>query len=75
MTLFEAHENKKYKVITIQTQDEELRDRFLALGITKDTEIFLETFSSNKDTLAIQVHHSKIALRSSEAQHIIVEAV
>lgn len=75
MTLFDAQEEKNYKILTIKTQDEELRDRFLALGITKDTEVFLERFSSNKDTLAIRINHSKIALRSSEAQHIIVEAV
>lgn len=75
MTLFEAQENKYYKVIGIQAVDEELKDRLLALGITKNTEVFLERFSSNKDTLAIKINHSKVALRSTEAQHILVEAV
>lgn len=75
MTLFEAQENKYYKVTAIQTADEELKDRLLSLGITKNTEVFLERFSSNKYTLAIKINHSKVALRSSEAQHIIIEAV
>lgn len=75
MTLFEASENQYYKIIAIQTIDETLKDRLLSLGVTKDTQVFLERFSHNKDTLAIKISHSKVALRSSEAQHIIVEAI
>lgn len=75
MTLFEGCENKTYKIIDIQTQDKALKHRFLSLGITKNCHIFLERFSSNKATLAIQVDHTKIALRDSEAQNIFVEAI
>ncbi|MCE3047429.1 FeoA family protein [Helicobacter kayseriensis] len=75
MTLFEGCENQTYKITNIQTQDEALKHRFLSLGITKNSQIFLERFSSNKATLAIQVNHTKIALRDSEAQNIFVEAI
>ena len=73
MTLYEGIEGQNYKVIQIQTQDETLANRLLSLGFTKDSQVFLERFSSNKATLAIQINHSKIALRDSEAQHIIIE--
>lgn len=75
MTLFEGCENQTYKVIAIQTQDETLKHRLLSFGITKDCQIFLERFSSNKATLAIQISQTKVALRDTEAQHILVEAV
>lgn len=73
MTLYEGIEGKTYKVIQIKTPDEALAHRLLSLGITKDSQVFLERFSSNKATLAIQINHSKIALRDSEAQIIIIE--
>lgn len=73
MTLYEGIEGQNYKVIQIQAQDEALANRLLSLGFTKNSQVFLERFSSNKATLAIQINHSKIALRDSEAQHIIIE--
>lgn len=75
MTLLDGQENKTYKISSIQTDNETLRHRFLSLGITKDSLVLIERFSSNKATLAIQVNHAKIALRDTEAQHIIVEAI
>lgn len=73
MTLYEGTEGQNYKVIQIQAQDEALINRLLSLGFTKDSTVFLERFSSNKATLAAQINHSKIALRDTEAQNIIVE--
>ncbi|RDU72068.1 FeoA family protein [Helicobacter brantae] len=73
MTLYEGIEGQTYKIIQIKTPDETLAHRLLSLGLTKDSQIFLERFSSNKATLAIQINHSKLALRDSEAQIIIVE--
>lgn len=73
MRLYEGIEGQTYKVVEIQTHDEALLNRLLSLGFTKDSEVFLERFSSNKATLAIQINHSKIALRDSEAQNIIIE--
>ncbi|WP_027326771.1 FeoA family protein [Helicobacter pametensis] len=75
MTLFDGCENQTYKITAIKTEDEALRHRLFSLGITKDCHIFLERFSSNKATLAIQVNQTKIALRDSEAQHIFVETI
>lgn len=75
MTLYNGTEGQTYKVAGFQTQDEALINRLLSLGFTKDTEIFLERFSSNKATLAIQINHSKIALRDSEAQIIIIKSL
>lgn len=75
MTLFEGNENQIYEIKDIQTQDEALKHRLFSLGITKNSHILLERFSSNKATLAIQANQTKIALRDSEAKRIIVEAL
>lgn len=75
MTLFEGTINKLYKINAIQTNDEVLKHRLLSLGITKDSQVSIERFSSNKATLAILIDRAKIALRNTEAQHIIVEAI
>lgn len=75
MTLFEGQENQTYRIKAIQTQDKELKHRLLSFGITKDCEIKLDCFTANKATLKIQVKNAKVALRDSEAQHIIVENV
>lgn len=75
MTLFEGQENKTYKISAIQTNNEALKHRFLSLGITKDSHVLIERFSSNKATLAIQIDNAKIALRDTEAQNIVVEAI
>lgn len=75
MTLFEGQENKTYKINAIQTNNEALKHRFLSLGITKDSRVIIERFSSKKATLAIQINNAKIALRDTEAQHIVIEAI
>lgn len=73
MTLLEGEENKTYKISAIMTKDEILKHRLFSLGITKDSLVLVERFSSNKATLAIQINHSKIALRNTEAQCIAIE--
>lgn len=75
MTLFEGQENKTYKINEIATDNEALKHRFLSLGITKNSRVIIERFSSKKATLAIQIDSAKIALRDTEAQHIVVEAI
>lgn len=75
MTLFEGQENKIYKISAIETDNEVLKHRFLSLGIAKDSRVVIERFSSKKATLAIQINNVKIALRDTEAQHIVVEAI
>ena len=75
MTLFEGKENQIYRIKAIQTQDEALKHRLLSFGIVKDCEVKLDCFSANKATLKIQIQNAKIALRDSEAQHIIVENI
>ncbi len=75
MTLFEGTINKPYKISAIQTDDEALKHRLLSLGITKDSQVLIERFSSNKATLAILINRAKIALRDTEAQGIMIESI
>ncbi|ANV97755.1 hypothetical protein BBW65_02585 [Helicobacter enhydrae] len=75
MTLFEGNPNQSYKVCAIHTQDMALKNRLFSMGISKDAKITIDCFTPNKATLAVQVNQTKIALRNTEAQNIIVEAI
>ena len=57
-------------IITEITASKELKNRFNSLGLFRGAKVFVETYTLAKNTMEININHTKIALRISEAQTI-----
>lgn len=75
MTLDECKQGNEYKITHIDFCDEELKNRFIAFGITRGAIIKMMHYSAKKSTLSICIDQSQIALREYEAKQIEVENI
>ncbi|EQD88953.1 ferrous iron transport protein A [Helicobacter pylori] len=73
MTLNEAVTDKVYEIVEITNCDEALKKRFLSFGIHEGVRCTLLHSSMKKATLSIKINHIQVALRSHEAQYLIVK--
>ncbi|BDQ28566.1 FeoA family protein [Helicobacter ailurogastricus] len=72
MSLLECQKNQRYTILEITTPDSQLKERLLSFGIAVGVEFVLLQHSLKKATFSIAIDHAQIALRASEAQHILV---
>lgn len=75
MTLADIQQNKYYRISKIQTTNNILRERLVALGMCEGAEASLLERSIGKSTIAILSNNTRIALRMSEAQEISVKEI
>ncbi|TLD80567.1 ferrous iron transport protein A [Helicobacter sp. MIT 05-5293] len=75
MTLYDAQNGKMYQVLSLNTQDSVLKNRFITLGITKGKTFHVTARSIGSLAIAIMINGVQIALRDSEAQKIEVQEV
>lgn len=75
MNLMCGDKGVEYRIISIQTDDENLIRRLASFGIIKGSLIKLLHCSINKANLAIVVGSSQVALRDCEAKQIFIEPV
>lgn len=73
-TLLTAPLNYPCKIKALHIQDQDLLNRLMSFGIRVESVVTPLYHSSKKATIAIQVHRSQVALRSSEAQKIEIYA-
>ncbi|AFI05297.1 FeoA family protein [Helicobacter cetorum] len=73
MTLNEAVKNHNYEIIDITRCDEALKKRFLSFGIHQGVQCTLLHHSIKKATLSIRINHIQVALRTHEAQYLVVK--
>ena len=66
---------KQTAVITKIICNDELKQRFYSLGIIKGANIIIEEVSLAKNTIALVVDGTSVALRLEEAKNIEVELV
>ena len=71
-TIVDLKANEK-AVVTKVKADGELKQRLASLGLRKNSNIKIKTFSLNKSTIEVQVGTAMLALRYEEAQEIEVQ--
>ncbi len=74
MKLSDLNKNIKVEVIKINCP-EELKQRFYSFGIIKGAIIIIDEISITKNTIALVVDDTHIALRLDEAKNIEVEKI
>ncbi|BDQ27245.1 FeoA family protein [Helicobacter heilmannii] len=72
MSLLECQKNKRYTILDITTPDLDLKERLMSFGIATGVEFELLQHSLRKATFSIAIERAQVALRSSEAKHILV---
>lgn len=75
MTLYDAQNEKMYQVLSLNTQDSALKNRFITLGVTKGKTFYVTARALGSLTIAIMINGVQIALRDSEAQKIEVREI
>ncbi len=75
MTLVDMKQNKEYQISKINTNDEVLRERLVALGLCEGTKALLLEKSIDKSTIAIISNNTRIALRMTEAREISIKEI
>ncbi len=73
MSLNDAEKGNRVKVLNING-DSVLKKRLASMGIRKNCDMSVEEVSLGHSNMKISLGHSEIALRSSEAKNIQVEA-
>lgn len=71
MTLNQLARGKSATILSVNA-DKELKNRFNSFGLVKGAEIFSEASTIAKSTIEVRINKTKIALRSSEAQKIVI---
>ena len=72
MSLNELKINQSAKIMRI-TAGDELRDRLFSLGLSEGKKLLKINSTLGKNTVAIELEHTCVILRSNEAEHIFVE--
>jgi ferrous iron transport protein A len=72
MNLTEVEYNKKYTIKRVNAT-EPLKSRLLSFGFTKGDSVVVTEYTLTKQTYDVRVGDSQVALRSEEAQSILVE--
>jgi ferrous iron transport protein A len=75
MLLSDLDTNIKAIITSINCNNEELKQRFYSFGIIKGVEIVVEKISPTKDTIALIVDDTSIAIRLDEAKNIEVKVL
>lgn len=75
MTLADIKQDKTYLINKINTDDNILRERFVALGICVGTSVRLLERSIDRATIAIMTNNTRIALRMSEAREVSIREI
>ncbi len=75
MRLTECKLHVEYRIVTIESEDENFLNRLLSFGIAKGSIITPLHYSAKKSTLAISIQQSQIALRDCEAKQIIIQPI
>ena len=70
LTLADIKQNKTYLINKLNTSDNILKERFIALGICDGTSVRLLEHSIDRATIAIMANNTRIALRMSEAREV-----
>lgn len=73
MTLADMEHNKNYQINKINTHNNMLRERFIALGICEGTYTSLLEKSIDRATIAIMANNTRIALRVTEAREVSIK--
>ncbi|WRA01022.1 ferrous iron transport protein A [Helicobacter pylori] len=73
MTLNEAIKDKVYEIVEIANCDEALKKRFLSFGIHEGVQCTLLHYSMKKATLSVKINRIQVALRSHEAQYLLIK--
>ncbi|MGL2643918.1 FeoA family protein [Helicobacter pylori] len=73
MTLNEAIKDKVYEIVEIANCDESLKKRFLSFGIHEGIQCILLHYSMKKATLSVKINRIQVALRSHEAQYLVIK--
>ena len=66
-------EKEQFATITKISANKKLKQRLQSFGVIKGAIVKMKTFSLTKNTFEIEINHSLIALRESEAKLIEVE--
>jgi ferrous iron transport protein A len=74
MQLSKLSKGQKAVIKNVNCQ-EELKQRFYSFGIIRGTEVTVDEISLTKNTIAINVDGTEIAIRIDEARFIEVEVV
>jgi ferrous iron transport protein A len=72
MKLLDLDKNDKAYVVKIDS-DDLLKERLNSFGISKNSVLSIQAYSTRKKTIEILVEGTLIALRDKEASQIIVE--
>ena len=72
--LAELNANERAIVIKVKA-DGELKQRLASLGLRKNADITVKTYSLNKSTIEVEIGTGMIALRHEEAKEIEVKRV
>ncbi len=75
MTLYECALGTRCRIISCDTQDSALMDRFLSFGIVKGRVCKVICHSFKRLGIAVLLNGMQIALRDTEAKMIVVEVV
>ncbi len=73
MTLADMKHNKTYQINKINTNNDILRERFVALGICEGAHASLLEKSIDRATIAIMANNTRIALRMTEAKEVSIK--
>ncbi len=71
MTLNQLARGKSAIILSVNA-DKELKNRFNSFGLVKGAEIFTEASTIANSTIEVRINKTKIALRSSEAEKIVI---
>ena len=71
MTLDNLHKGES-AIVTEINASVELKNRFNSFGLVKGATVYAETYSLAKKTMEIRVNKTRIAIRSSEAEKVVV---
>lgn len=74
INLSQTNRNKQYRVIGFANNQSEYAIKLYKMGFIEGTDIELAPVTIN-DPLVVQIRGSRVALRKSEAQEILVEEV
>ena len=73
MTLADMKQNKTYQINKINTNNDILRERFVALGICEGAYASFLQKSIDRATIAIMANNTRIALRMTEAKEVSIK--
>lgn len=71
MTLNLLHKGQSATIKTVNA-DKELKNRFNSFGVVKGATVYVEKYTLARQTMEIRVNKTRMAVRISEAEKVIV---